>query len=62
MFWIKEYCKHFKLTLEGTRVFLDNDVVATIDYYENIIHFEKTKTRCKLSDIAHAIIENVELH
>lgn len=62
MFWVKEYCKYFDLTLEGTNVILDSNIVAKIDYYENIIYFLNTETKCKLSDVMHAIILNTKLH
>jgi hypothetical protein len=62
MFWVKEYCKKFDLELAGINIKKDNKVIATIDYYDDIIFFLNSKTKHPISHLAHATIEDCKLH
>ena len=62
MFWVKEYCKRFGLDLKGINIKKENKVIATIDYYDDVIFFLNSKTKHPIKHLAHATIENFKLH
>lgn len=62
MFWVKQYCKVFNLDLQGNNIRSGNNIIATIDYYDDVIYFLNEKTKYNIKDLAHAIMENFKLH
>ena len=61
MFWLKEYCKYFGLTISNGKIFENNNVIGKIDYYNEIVTFKTTEKSC-FSDLANLIIENFPIH
>ena len=61
MFWLKEYCKHFSLTIRNYKIFENNNVIGKIDYYNETVTF-KTNEKIIFSDLANLIMENFPIH
>ena len=61
MFWLKEYCKNYSLTINKNEIFEDNILVGKIDYYNEIVTF-KTNGKSTFSDLANLIIEDFPIH
>lgn len=43
MFWVKQYCKVYNLTIQGRKIINENNkAIGEIDFYEETVKFEKT--------------------
>jgi len=61
MFWLKEYCKKFSLTIVGNKILEGEKEIGKINMYDEIVYF-KNNNKFKFGDISHLILENMPAH
>tara|TARA_R110002153_G_scaffold36023_1_gene106781 strand:+ start:2049 stop:2240 length:192 start_codon:yes stop_codon:yes gene_type:complete len=61
MYWVKEYCEYFKLTISLLIIRNENNnAIGTIDMYNDIVDFGHNKYM--FGDFAIALLNNCNIH